>query len=142
MTENGILYFILPDKMPRHGGVSAKKNMLYDLTCLSTGDSVSVTATVWTKQPCRLMHAGIITAENMRMHNDVETIFVEADKAGYKNRIRFKMAWDEFKCLYASPVPFIVEFSNQISFAFTPKKWNAKRTEMNTIINIIELNRK
>ena len=142
MTDKGMIYFICPAKMEKTKGSLAEKPLLYDITCPPQNDTVSVTATIWTKNPYRAEKAGIVVSGNIQKTVDVENIYVEPCKSRYISRVRFKILWTELKELFQSQTPFAIEFNDNVSFMFPVKQWAARREEVSNIIQIIEFNRK
>ncbi|MBQ8656867.1 MAG: hypothetical protein IJ527_07465 [Prevotella sp.] len=141
MTENGVLYFIEPMKMHTYDGCASKKDMLFDITYLTNDDdSVSFTTTVITENITKLDSVCIHMGEKT-IKTNTEFIYCDPDGSRYVNRIRFYIKWTEWKELYEYPQPYIVDFGNNLYFAFKPKKWEKERKEIMQIINIIELNK-
>lgn len=142
MTSEGMLYYICPQKMPKMSDSMAKKPLLYDVTHLSTTDTVTISSTIWSQFPLQTDSVRIVQNGKVWRASAIEVIYVERDKNLYKTRVRFPLLWAELKELYSSNDPFILDFYHNFTYLYPLKEWNKKKEEMNEILRIIELNRK
>ncbi len=139
-TENGLLYFILPQKMPRNSGSQAKKDLLFDVTCLAATDSVSVTSTLYCANAYQGTTATITAVGEEPIRPSVEVIYCDLMKKGYVNRLRFMLHRDQFKKLFNAPASFVLDFGQGSTFSYSKSKWEKMKGIMNQIITVIDIN--
>lgn len=128
--------------MSKYEGNETKYGMTFDITYLSGNeDSVSFTATVVTPYPTKLDSANI-RSEQIDLKKATNLIYCEPYKNYYVNRIRFYIKWEEWRELYKPRQPYVLDFGTRLRYSFKPKQWKKKREIMNSIIEMIEINKK
>ena len=142
MTEDGPLYFILPQKMPRSSGSKAKKDLEFDVTSHSKGDSLAVTSTLFSANPFTESTATITVPGDETLRPSVEVIYNDVKKKGYTNRIRFTLPREQFKKLFSASESFVLDFGQGNTFSYSRSKWAKERDLMNQILTMIEINAK
>ena len=142
MTENGPLYFIMPQEMPKSKGSKAKKELLFDVTCHSQGDSLAITSTLYSATPYNEATATIMVPGEEPLRPSVEVIFSDVLKKGYNNRIKFTLHREQFMKLFNSPQSFVLDFGQGNTFSYSSSKWAKEKDLMNQIMTMIEINSK
>lgn len=140
IASDGTTYFILPQKMSRTANSTATRDMEFDLTKVSTIDSIAFTTSVFTPEPLSVDSILIVRSDGTRLAAKAETIFVDFKKKAYKTRLRFSIPYPEFKALYAQPTPYTVEMPKGAAFAVQPKKWQKHADVIRRLTTIFDLN--
>lgn len=140
LTERGMVYFIMPQKMPKAAKSTAQKDLLFDITCLAQNDSVSITATVWATQAVTDSMATVCLADGTTMSFPVEFLYRELRKKGYESRIRINMLKSQFREMFNGETPFMLDFGKGNRFAFRKGFWAEEQTMINSIMDMMQLN--
>lgn len=140
LTAEGMVYFIMPQKMAKTSDSKALKNLVFDLSCLVTTDTVSLTATIHSTTPITDSLVTVIPAEGVAISSQGEFLFRELGKKGYVNRIRFKLTRSQLRQLFSAEKPFLLEYGNNHRFAFRNKEWSNKRQLFISILDLMDLN--
>lgn len=138
LGDGGALFYIYPQKMAKADGCVAKKPLTYDITCLSAGDSVSVTAYVITKTRYFFTQAKVLQGDKVVAADSIETIFTDLKGRKYVNRLRFKIKRSVFMTMLDSFDPFTFDYGHGCTFRFDEKKWQAVRQEVSDIFITID----
>lgn len=141
ITDQGYIYFVKPRKMPREGKV-ALKDMVFDITCASSNDSASFTATIITAQPMKENSVTITEANGKTHKTNILHLFTDADGHNYKNRVRFYLSMAEAEQLYEAPSSFKLSFEQGPSFFYPAGKWKKEQKIVPAIFTLYELNKK
>ena len=140
-TINGTLYFVRPMHMPKCEGNQTKYGLTFDITYLyGDTDSVSFTTTVVTSGKENL-DSVLVKSKSGTIRAKTELIYREPHKSYYVNRIRFYIKWSEWKELYGSATPYVIEYGKRLRFSFKQKKWEKESKTINDIMDIIETNK-
>ena len=140
ITVEGMIYFIMPQKMPRATTSKALKDLSYDVTSLVTTDSVTVLSTIITERPMTDTLL-TITSGSKTVTVPFTYIFREHGKKGCVNRATFSMARADFRQLYDASGPFVIDFGSDYRFSPKKGKWEKQRQQILSILNMIELNK-
>lgn len=141
LTEEGTVYFIMPQKMSKAENSMAHRDLLFDITCLDTNDTVSVAATIHSAVPVTDSLVVIRAAQGTTYAVPTEVIYRDLSKKGYVNRLKFNLSKREFRTLFAASQPFFLDYGKGCVFAFTKKKWAEKQQLVNSIMDLMDLNR-
>lgn len=136
--ENGTVYFVTPMKMPKASDSKALKNLIYDITCLNSEDSLNLTATVISKDHLTFTE-GSITADGMEpVTSKIELVYLDPLGNKYENRLRMRISRADFKKIYHNAAPFILDFGHGLRFGFKQKTWPKETRFMNDVFIMID----
>lgn len=138
LGENGTVYYVKPQKMPKTSDSKALKNLIYDVTCLNSEDSLNLTATVISKDHLTFTE-GSITADGMEpVKSKIEIVYLDPLGNKYENRLRMRISRADFKKIYHNAAPFILDFGHGLRFGFKQKKWPKESRFMNDVFIMID----
>ncbi len=122
------------------------KPLQYDYTYLDARDSVSMLMTVVTRKPVRIDSLLIQLPSTANIKHPLEQIYIQPKGKKWENRLQCTISYQEWCLMYASPEPFILQFSmpdedNEIVFADKRHKWTKIAARFTGLQQIIELNK-
>lgn len=139
LTEKGTVFFIMPQKMPKTKDGTAYKDLLFDITCLNTSDSISVTATIFAAHPITDSLVTIAIPQGHMFSIPTEIIYYDLSKKGYESRVRFHLLKNDLRQLFNAKQPFLLDYGKGNVFSFTTNKWTEKKGLINSIIDLMEI---
>ena len=118
------------------------KSMDYDITLVTSNDSVSITSTIISKKPFRPDSVGISGLGNYA----VERLYADPKGGKWANRLRFYITFQDFQRLTnADATPAITWLSGDASSAYTfspkTKEWAKQQESWQFAIEVITENR-
>lgn len=140
--SDGMVVFVKPQKMERDKGSSALKDMEYDITLSTFNDSVSVTASVITRQPFETDSVAVFYGTEP-IHAKIHRIYVEPAKGSWVSRLRFYITTGQLQQLIEAANGISIDWDSQdgsISFRHSRKEWNKRREALRLSINILQQN--
>lgn len=138
MGEDGTVYYVKPLKMPKLSDSKALKNLVYDVTCLNSEDSVSFTATVITENVHKFTEATITTSGMAPVKAAIEVIYIDPKGKKYENRLRLRISRADFKAIYHSPAPYVVDYGFGLRFGLKEKTWPKDSHFMNEVFILVD----
>ena len=130
-----MLYFIMPRKIQKAKGSKAHKELLFDVTYIAKEDSVSIATTVITDKP--IVSPLLITrADGTNLQVSLHKIYLDINKKGFINRLRFTLPFHDFKAMYNAEKTYKLNYSESNTFSYNESRW---KKEKKTICRIIEL---
>ncbi len=141
LSEKGMLFFLYEQKMPKCAHGESLKPLLFDVTYVTGNDTVSIKTTVKSKTAYKGTEVTITSGDGEKMSVPTEVIYRDIIKKGFINRIEIKIPLKEYRKLYNSALPYSIDYGEQNSFQFNAKQWKKHQNEVNTIWQIIDLNR-
>ena len=141
MGEDGTVYYVKPLKMPKTKDCKALKNLVYDVTCLNSEDSVSFTATVITPSVQKFIEATVTTAGLAPVKAAIEVLYIDPKGKKYENRLRLRISRADFKAIYHSPAPYVVDYGHGMRFGLTEKAWPKESHFMNEVFIMVDSTR-
>lgn len=136
---DGKLFYVFPQKMDKAEGCVAKSKLKYDVTTLSTTDSISFTAFIVTPQYVQFGTATLTFADGSSLTSEIELLFVKPKGSKkYVNRVRFWVNREEFDKIVASPTPLLFDYGSNCTFKFSQKKWDKISHELKDIFEIMD----
>lgn len=141
LGDDGTLYFVLPKKMPKQKESKALKYLLYDVTCLNAEDSVSFTSTHLSSSVYQYKEATIKTSGMEPLKAPIEVIFIDPKGKKYENRLRIRLSREDFKKLYKSPTPYVIDYGNGMTFGLKAKDWAKESHFMNEVFIMIDMSK-
>lgn len=137
-SEGGALFYVYPQKMPKTADCVAKKPLTYDVTYLASGDSVSITAYLITKERYSFSQAKVMLSDKVLATDNIEIIFIDIKGKKYVNRLRFKVHRNVFNTMLDSLVPFTLDYGYGCTFRFADKKWKSVQQDLHDIFITID----
>lgn len=138
-SESGTLFFILPQKVP---SVASKlKSISIDITYLTSRDSVTINATLITKQKISLDSLGFYSFLNTI--NKPQLIYVQKKSNNWIYRFGVKLPYSFLRRAYEDKTPFklvLYSLNSQFCFQYTESKWKRNKKWMNEVLSLIDLN--
>ena len=141
LTEEGMLYFIMPQTMPKAKGSKALKPMEFDITMKEKSDTVIIRATVISPLPFKENDVTVSTEGKSAKQITASPIYRDLYKKGYKNRIELKLLKDDFRQLYDCTLPYSIDFGQNVLFSYDQRTWQKHSQETKAILEMVELNR-
>ena len=141
LTDKGMLYFLDEQKMPKCKAGASLKPLLFDVTYLTSNDTVSIKSTVISLQAYKNTAVTIEKSNGQKITVPTEVIYRDLKGKGYKNHIEIKIPKETYLELYNDSQPFIIDFGDNNRFGFSAGKWAKHRQDVNRIWEIILLNK-
>lgn len=141
--DNGILYFIHPQKGFESKDKDSTKGLVYDVTYLTANDSVSFTFTY--------CYRTVLKADSIKLYDQSETLifankattyYVQPKSSYWQHRTMVAIPYPLFVALYQQDAPFTIsiEGARKVGYTMTPKKWNKQSKIMHTIFDVVKYN--
>ena len=114
------------------------KNLTYDITALSSTDSVSVTTTIYSDKKFKPDSVVLMGAKKCA----VEKVYIEPKGKKWVSRLRFYITMKEFESIAATSVaPEMAWYvgSDTVAFSIKPKDWEKQRATWQTAIDALDL---
>jgi hypothetical protein len=136
--ENGTLYFILE----QDGFKNSISSFFYDLTYLTSSDSVTFNFSVITKDDISIDSIKLFNNEN-NMTSVSTRLFVESKKEKWIYRYSSKFLFKDLEIFYNEGTPYINLFSknNTIKLTIKQNKWDEQCAIIKKIFTLINHNR-
>lgn len=141
MTQDGMLYFINPQKIKQCTEI---KNFEYDMTCLSWSDSVTVNFTFKSNSVDRPANLKIESCGKSYACNNYSLLFTDIVKGGYEIRVTSKFLLSDIeKVLQCQSSPIFSFSQNGITrtAAYSSGAWRKDQKKLTDIFNIFRLSR-
>lgn len=139
-SESGTLFFILPQKIP--SVASELKCINIDITYLTNRDSVTINATLITKQKISLDSIGFYSL-NLNAINKPQLIYVQKKSNNWVYRFGVKLPYSLLRQAYKEKTTFrlvLYSLNSQFCFQYPESKWEKNKKWMNEILSLIDLN--
>lgn len=136
MTQDGTLYFIMPQKIKKLSGI---KSFEYDMTLLSWTDSITVNFTFESQQMQAPKDLRLISGNNSIDCNSYSVMFIDIKKKHYEVRITSKFKASEIESVINSPTPPVFSFYQEQenkSASYTQSAWDKDRKKLIDIFNL------
>jgi hypothetical protein len=140
IQQNGTLYFILPQE----GFNNNSADFIYDLTYLTSLDSVTLNFSIITEK--------VIEADSIRLISDsvsipvhVTRLFVEPRKSKWHARYTSKILFSSLDSFYSGKTPPVISVftgKEKIELNIQPGKWNKLSGITHRIFDLINYNKK
>lgn len=138
LQQNGTLYFIYE----QNDFKSKSSDFKYDLTILSTGDSVTMNFSILEKDNVEIDSIQLVK-ESLQLTSGTERIFIEPKKNLWHGRFTTKFLFTDIQKFYSEGVPKIILYAKKGNMEFTIKKsaWEDQYELMNRIFQVIKYNK-
>lgn len=136
MTQDGTLFFIMPQKIKNLTGI---KKFEYDITLLTQSDSLTVNFTFESSLMNVPTDLKIQSGENTFPCTDYKPLFIDIKKNHYEIRITSKFSNDMLKTVVNNPTPpiFLFKQGTEIKEAsYKEGAWRKDRKKLNDIYNL------
>jgi len=140
MQENGTLYFIEPKQEFKNKKERCK--LSYDLTCLTTKDSIALNFTYLDDAIIVIDSIGFIQ-DNKRISSNTEKIFIETDKKLWKHRYSAKFLFNDINSIFQQgkkTTVLIYYESKTMQLEMKNSKWKKESDIMSKILTLVEAN--
>ncbi len=141
---DGILYFVMPQKMPYEKKQSnPRKELSYDFTFVDE-DSVTMLATI-TSAEAFVPAAIKITADNNEVECPVSLLFCDPEKSHWVTRVKCTMSYDQWTKIVQSNSSPRFDFVNDdsgIVYYYSSKDWRKLREKYVKLLTTVKLNNK
>ena len=142
--ENGNLYFIFPQKGFTSENKSDIKGLEYDITYLTTSDSLTISYTYINKEICKPETIAFHSFNNqMLFQGSTEMLFVQPFKQNWKHRGIIKIPLSKATQIYGQELPFNLQIHTNkkvIQYQITYSKWKKQSYLINRVFDIITNN--
>ncbi|MDD4823064.1 MAG: hypothetical protein PHI48_10980 [Bacteroidales bacterium] len=139
-TDEGTLFFILPYKIP--SCAPKQKELKVDVTYLSSRDSITINATLISKDEITLDSICFLYSDHKTI-NKPQLLFIQRKSNNWIYRFGFKLPYIDIKRAYENESSFkltIYSKQNQFCYQFGDSKWEKSKKWMNQILHLIDLN--
>lgn len=136
MTRDGVLFFIMPERLKDLSGL---KKFEYDVTLLSWTDSATVNFTFESSSMLVPTDLKIISDLNTIECRDYSPLFIDIKKNHYEVRITSKLSNSEIESIVNSnnPPRFSFNQGTELKCAtYKPKAWSKDRKRLQDIIKL------
>lgn len=144
--ENGILYFIFPQKGFSSTDNTAKKGLEYDLTYFTANDSILFSYTYINKELCKTETIFFLSADGQTLYKGkAEMLFVQPKKATWIHRATVKIPYSLFVSFYAMQQPYNIclhTSRKEIPYTLKDRKWKKQTYLVSRIFDTIKYNQK
>lgn len=142
-NEAGTVYFVHPQKGFK--STELPKDLEYDLTYVSTTDSVTFNCTYFSKENAiKADSMALVSSTGNRISSSTEMFFMDTYKGNqWRNRASSKFIATDIVPFYNSQTPFqviVYSGSKQYTFIMKQGEWNKQMPIVKKIFNLIELN--
>lgn len=141
MTQDGVLFFIMPQKIKDLTGL---KKFEYDITLLSWTDSATVNFTFEATSPNMPSDLRIECESGEIPCDSYSALFVDIKRNHYEIRITSKFSNPQLERILQSPTPPVFTFTQDGTLktaSYKPKSWAADRKKLNDIFRLFTLSR-
>ena len=142
MQSNGVLYFIEPKQEFKND--KGDCNLSYDLTCLTTNDTVTLNFTYSDKKLREIDSIGFIL-DNRRISSRTKKIFIESKKSKWKHRYSSQFLFNDLDLFFKQQSDasiFIKHTDKSILLKTIKRKWNKHSKILSKILFMIKANKK
>ena len=141
MTRDGVLFFIMPEKLKDLSGL---KRFEYDVTLLSWTDSATVNFTFESESLALPSDLEIKYADGTINCDSYTPLFVDIKRNHYEIRITSKFSISQIESIFSSITPPVFCFTQEgasKSASYKPKAWTSDRKKLNDIFKLYTLSR-
>lgn len=136
--SNGTTYFFCPKKISPQKGID---RFVYDMTYLSSTDSVTLNFTFIAKKPDSVRSVILKNGENQIKANYLSTLYRDVLKNGYEIRTTSKFSFDEIQKVFNDELPlvFLITLNNGdiITAKYGKSQWKKETKIIPLILNSI-----
>lgn len=142
MTQDGTLFFVMPQKIGKLSGI---KRFEYDMTMLTWTDSVTVNFTFESDRMSLPENLEIVSGANRYACADYSPLFIDIKKKHYEVRITSKFPADQIKSIVGSATPPVFSFTQDgvpESATYSEGAWRKDRKKLSDIYQLYLYSRK
>lgn len=141
MTRDGVLFFIMPEKLKDLTGI---KRFEYDTTLLSWTDSATVNFTFESSSLTLPTDFEIKCESGTIKCSSYSPLFVDIKRNHYEIRLTSKFSISQIESIFKSLTPPVFCFKQEgisKSASYKPKAWASDRKKLNDILQLYNLSR-
>ncbi|NDW18886.1 hypothetical protein D0T53_08165 [Dysgonomonas sp. 216] len=126
--NDGYLYFIYPMEGFSTNDTKAKKDMVFDITYLTTRDSVTYNFTYYTKEASPTDSVFILLPDNERSYVESTMFYVEPKRKNWEQRASLSIPAEFLNKMYENDLPYkVLVHSKGNSYLYTMKEKDWKK---------------
>lgn len=136
MTQDGTLFFIMPQKLGRCEGL---RNFEYDMTLLNWSDSMTINFTFESPMMVKPEDLKIISDSCVFECNSYKLLFTDVKKERYEIRVTSKYPVSVFESILKTLTPPVFSFSQDgvvRTASYKESSWRKERKKFNDIFQI------
>ncbi len=136
MTNDGMLFFIMPQKVKALEGI---KSFEYDVTLLTWNDSITLNFTYKSNTMDSPQDLYIKSGDYTYKSSKCDLLFVDIVKNGYEIRLSSKFLYSDFEKIVKNDIPPVFCFhqnGEQKSATFSHKAWKKERDILGKILTV------
>lgn len=140
LQSNGVLYFV----EPKQEFNNKKCKLIYDLTYLTTNDTISMNFTYYGDALIGIDSISFVR-NNQRLSSNVKKIFVEPHKSFWEHRYSAKFSFTDFELFFnqKSKINALLFYDNKsLRLGIKEKKWIRQSAILSKILTLIKVNKK
>lgn len=140
MQENGVLYFIEPKQKFKNKTERCK--LYYDLTYLTTKDSISLNFTYY-DNALRVIDSISFIQNNKQISSNAEKIFIETDKKLWQHRYAAKFSFNDLNSIFQqeTATTILIYYENETTqLEIKNSSWKRQSEIMSKILTLIKAN--
>ena len=138
MNAEGTIHFLRPYRLKK---CDAMNGFEFDITYLSSEDSVTVNCTLEVKDPEKVSEMHLISGSKRLKGQSLKTFFCDVTKDGFNIRLSSRYKLSEWASLYASTEPIVFEFlvddGTYRRATYKGSQWKTERENVTRIIKTI-----
>lgn len=141
--EGGNVYFIHPQKGFESKDTGAKKDLIYDITYISTKDSATFTFTYFVKDVLQINNVEIIDNTGSVVYSTPATMFyVQPKKKYWQHRATIQIPHTLLEELYKEKSPYTLTLigGKSIRYTMKPKTWEKQSGIVSRIFEVVKYN--
>lgn len=136
LTQNGNIYFIMPQKIKNLSGL---KHFEYDITLLTWTDSATINFTFESPLMLTPENLHLVSGEDSIKCNSYSALYIDIKKKHYEVRITSKFSIADIEKVMNSMIPPIFCFNQgneHKSASYTLSAWEKDRKKLNDILSL------
>jgi hypothetical protein len=142
IQSNGTIYFVVPQKGFKNNDMNC--NLVYDLTYLSSGDTVLFNFSYFDKSQ-RQIDSISFCFDNSKCTSKTGKIFVETKGNMWHYRYTSKISFKDLNTFYnqqSQPKLLLYTQQGEIKLNMTKSRWKTQATRIQKILTLIAYNKK
>lgn len=144
--EDGVLYFVFPQKGFSSADNTAKKGLEYDLTYFTANDSILFSYTYTNRDICKTENISFLSEDGQTLYQGkAEMLFVQPKKKAWTHRATVKIPYNLIVSLYATQRPYDICLhtgKKDIHYTMNGRKWKKQSYRTSRIFDTIKYNQK
>ena len=142
MTQDGTIFFIMPQKLSKTEGI---RRFEYDMTCLTWSDTVTINFTIKSKHIETPENITIGSGDNSYKPVKTKILFIDLKKNEYEIRTSCQFLWPDIEKIFTDeqkPTFCLSQNGLPESATYKEGKWNKERKTLSNILNLFKYSKK